>query len=168
MKSHIYWCVIDYTLMVIDYQWLISKNKFPKVTILQVTCFWRFFQKSQLFKWLVLKKLPRVTNFDLSHQEIINMWPWHESSIIYLYNIISQHLSTIFHLFQHFQQNFLLIYLRLSKSFCSILFLWRKVLWLKTCAIHLFHSLLPLQKEWRTNRLNSFVSPFSLTKDSKD
>ena len=39
MKSHIYWCVIDY-------QWLFSKNSFPKVTILQVACFWRFFQKS--------------------------------------------------------------------------------------------------------------------------
>ena len=75
MKTHICWCVIDYTLMVIDYQRLISKNTFPKVTILQVTCFWRFFQKSQLFKWLVLKKLPRVTSFDLSYQEIINMWP---------------------------------------------------------------------------------------------
>jgi len=46
MKSHICWCVIDYTFMVIDYQWLFSKNSFPKVTILQVACFWRFFQKS--------------------------------------------------------------------------------------------------------------------------
>ena len=79
MKSHICWCVIDYTFMVIDYQWLFSKNSFPKVTFLQVTCFWRFFQKSYLFKWLVLKELPRVTSFDLSHQETINMWPWHET-----------------------------------------------------------------------------------------
>ena len=110
---------IDYTLMVIDYQWLISKNTFPKVTILQVTCFWRFFQNSQLFKWLALKKLPRVTSFDLSHQEIINMWPWHEFqkwSIIFessifqsFFNIISQisfnqSFNIFFHLFQHFLQ----------------------------------------------------------------
>ena len=90
MKSHILWCVIDFTITVIDYQWLISKNKLPKVTILKVTCFWRVFQKSQLLKWLVfkrvtifkrwlvLKKLPRVTNFNLSHKMIINIWPWHE------------------------------------------------------------------------------------------
>jgi len=96
MKSHIFWCVIDYTKMVIDYQWLISKNKLPKVTILKVTCFWRVSKESQLLKWivfkrvaifkqwLVLKKLPRVTNFNLSHQMIINMWPWQLiSDIIY-------------------------------------------------------------------------------------
>ena len=81
MKSHICWCVINYTMMVIDYQWLILKNKLPKVTILKVTSFWRFFKESQLLKWLVLKKLPRVTNFNLSHQMIINMWPWHEFQI---------------------------------------------------------------------------------------
>jgi len=67
-----------------------EKINYQKVTILKVTCFWKVFQKSQLLKWLVfkrvtifkmwlfLKKLPRVTNFNLSHQMIINMWPWHE------------------------------------------------------------------------------------------
>jgi len=125
MKSHICWCVIDYTLMVIDYQWLISKNKFPKVTILQVTCFWRFFQKSQLFKWLVLKKLPRVTSFDLIHQEIINMWPWHEFKndlTIYL-SIFSQHHSISFN---SFYKIFWFISLHLSKSFCSNTFFSKK------------------------------------------
>jgi len=43
-------CVIDYTIMVIDYQWLVLKN-----------C-----QESQLLKWLVLKKLPRVTTFKVT------------------------------------------------------------------------------------------------------
>ena len=118
MKSHICWCVIDYTLMVIDYQWLISKNTFPKVIILQVTCFWRFFQKSQLFKWLVLKKLPRVTSFDLSYQEIINMWPWHEfeQSRNVSFNLLSQHHSISFNFFYTI---FWFISLHLSKSFCS-------------------------------------------------
>ena len=112
MKSHICWCVIDYTFMVIDYQWLFSKNSFPKVTFLQVTCFWRFFQKSYLFKWLVLKELPRVTSFDLSHQETINMWPWHEtfeqshSDLSSLSTILSFNLS--FNIFFHFFQNFLI------------------------------------------------------------
>ena len=121
MKSHICWCVIDYTFMVIDYQWLFSKNSFPKVTFLQVTCFWRFFQKSYLFKWLVLKELPRVTSFDLSHQETINMWPWHEtfeqshSDLSSLSTILSFNLS--FNIFFHFFQNFLISSsLHLSKS----------------------------------------------------
>ena len=130
-------------MMVIDYQWLISKNKFPKVTILKVTCFWRFFQKSQLFKWLVfkrvtifkrwlvLKKLPRVTNFNLSHQMIINMWPWHEFHITF------------------FCITFWFISLHLSKSFCSILSLSRKVHWPKTCAILFLHSLISLVKRFK-------------------
>ena len=102
MKSHICWCVIDYTFMVIDYQWLFSKNSFPKVTFLQVTCFWRFFQKSYLFKWLVLKELPRVTSFDLSHQETINMWPWHETkkTISFIF-VISFNHSIFQSIFQH-------------------------------------------------------------------
>jgi len=119
MKSHICWCVINYILMVIDYQWLISKNKFPEVTILQVTCFWRFFQKSQLFKWLFLKKLPRVTNFDLIHQEIINMWPWHKFH--------NNHLS--FNLFSTSSLNiFQSIFQYLSTEFSdSFLFIFQKV-----------------------------------------
>ena len=106
MKSHICWCVIDYTLMVIDYQWLISKNTFPKVTILQVTCLKIFSKVTTFFKWLVLKKLPRVTSFDLSHQEIINMWQWHEFHwiVINLFWINNHQLSIIFEssIFQSF------------------------------------------------------------------
>ena len=102
--------------MVIDYQWLILKNKFPKVTILKVTYFWRFFQKSQLFKWLVFKRvtifkrwlvlriLPRVTNFNLSHQMIINKWPWHEFHIqLRLISFIQK---------THFFHSFLFIFLK--------------------------------------------------------
>ena len=54
--------------------------------------------------------------------------------------------------------------LHLSKSFCSKLSLPRKVFCSKTCAIHLFHSLLPLPKRIRqglTARI-LFVSLFSL------
>ena len=153
MKSHICWCVIDYTLMVIDYQWLISKNEFPKVTILQVTCFWRFFQKSQLFKWLVLKKLPRVTNFDLSHQEIINMWPWHKfhndlsftSSSFNILELIFQYLlSSLSTLWTNLSDLFLFIFL---KVFVEHFLFQENFFDQKLVLLIFFHSLLPLPKE---------------------
>jgi len=89
------------------------------------------------------------------HQSSINnQWSiiYHLSSIIYLsiYLSISSFIS--------FNRSFWIISLHLSKSFCSTLSLPRKVLCSKTCAIHLFHPLLPLPKEQRTNRLKSFVS----------
>ena len=155
--------------MVIDYQWLISKNKFPKVTILKVTCFWRFFQKSLLSKWLVfkrvtifkrwlvLKKLPRVTNFNLSHQEIINMWPWHEFN-----NNLSTSFVTSF--FIELSDLFLFIFL---KVFIQS-FLFQEKFFDKKLVLFFFILFSLCQKNRRTNRLNSFVSLFSLTKDSKD
>ena len=167
MKSHICWCVIDYTFMVIDYQWLFSKNSFPKVIFLQVTCFWRFFQKSYLFKWLVLKELPRVTSFDLSHQETINMWPWHET-FIHLNHLFQINLS-IFS-FMSFNRFFLIHLLFIFlKVFCSKISLSRKVLCSKTCAIHLFHYLLPLPKKIRQGLTAwiLFVSLFSLFQKNK-
>ena len=74
------------------------------------------------------------------------------------FNLLSQHNSTFS---TEFSDSFSL---HLSKSFCSKLSLPRKFLCSKTCDIHIFHSLLPLPKERRTNRLNSFVSLFSLSK----
>ena len=133
------------------FKWLVSKD---------------LFKSHNFFKWLVLNKLPRVTSFDLSHQEIINMWPWHE------FQELSRIINDLSSIFQYLLSSlstdlFDFISLHLSKSFLSTLSLSRKVLCSKTCVIHLFHSLLPLEKERRTNRLNSFVSLFSLTKDSK-
>ena len=77
--------------------------------------------------------------------------------------IISFNLS--FNIFFHFFQNFLVSSsLHLSKSFCSKLSLPRKVLSSKTCAIHLFHSPLPLSKRIRQGLTAwiLFVSLFSL------
>ena len=75
--------------------------------------------------------------------------------IISFRSIISFNLS--FNIFFHFFQNFLISSsLHLSKNFCSKLFLPRKVLCSKTCAIHLFHSLLPLYCSFSFCSLHSF------------
>jgi len=115
--------------------------------------------------------LPRVTNFDLSHQEIINMWPWHEfeNDQSSLSIILSFNLSfNIF--FQFFLQNFSDSFsLHLSKKFCSKLSLPRKVLCSKTCVIHLFNSLLPLPKIIQQGLIAwiIFVSLFSFFQNNK-
>jgi len=153
--------------MIIDYQWQIWKNKLPKVAVLKVTYFWRVFKKSQLLKWLVfkrvtifkrwlvLKKLSKVTNFNLSHQMIINMWPWHEFHIqLRLISFIQKDWFLSF------------ISLHLSKSFCSILSLSRKVHWPKTCAIVFLHLLLSLVKRFK--RLTAWEFFCFLQKISKD
>ena len=152
IKSHICLCVIDYTLMVIDYQWLFSKNSFPKVTFLQVTCFWRFFQKSYLFQWLVFKGIAKSYKF------------WLESSRNYKYmtlawnngNNLNHFFQTYFNIFFHILNTFPI---NLLQSFTSLESLWTssslyqkfsEVFWffqtLKTCAIHPFHSLLPYKR----------------------
>ena len=82
--------------------------------------------------------------------------------------ILSFNLS--FNIFFHFFQNFLISSsLHLSKSFCSKLFIPRKVLCSKTCVIHLFHSLLPLPKRIRQGLTAwiLFVSLFSLFQKHK-
>ena len=79
----------------------------------------------------------------------------------------NQSFNIFFHLFQQ-----IFSYsssLHLSKSFCSKLSLPRKVLCSKTCAIHLFHSLLPLPKRIRQGLTAwiLFVSFFSLFQKKK-
>ena len=81
MKSHIYWCVIDYTMMVIGYQWLILKNKLPKVTILKVTSFLKIFSKeSQLLKVTSLHKSHSSSSIPLGmyffHKGTLLPWQW--------------------------------------------------------------------------------------------
>ena len=139
-----------------------------------MTYFWRFFQKSQLFKWLVfkrviifkrwlvLKKLPIVINFNLSHQEIINMWPWDES-----FNLSLHHLSTSFN---SFYRVFWFIFLHLSKTFLFKHFLFQEKFFVQKLVLYIFFILFShCQNNIRTNRLNSFVSLFSLLpKESKD
>ena len=125
-------------LPVTDFEKYISKSHNSSNDL-----FLKIFQKSQLFKWLVLKKLSRVISFDLSHQEIINMWPWHvfedQSSIFQsVFQYLLASLST------NLSNSFLFIFL---KVFVQTLSLPRKVLCSKTCAIHFLHSLLPLPKE---------------------
>ena len=93
----------------------------------------------------------------------------HQSSLNHLFfNLFQHHLSNIIQylstLSTEFSDSFSL---HLSKSLLSTLFLSRKVLCSKTCVIHLFHSLLPLPKERRTNRLDSFESLFSLYQKNK-
>ena len=164
-----------------------------------MTCFWRFFQKSQLFKWLVfkrvtifkrwqvLKKFPRVTNFNFNRQVIINKWPWHESND-YLSSIF-HHLSSIFQsifrsILQHPSINLSIYFNKFHNKFFtdisnSFLFIFLKVFvqhfffqekfFVQNFVLFIFFIFFFLcQKNRRTNRLNYFVSLFSLTKDSKD
>ena len=90
---------------------------------------------------------------------------WYQSSlsIILFFNLS-------FNIFFHFFQNFLISSsLHLSKSFCSKLYLPRKILCSKTCAIHLLHSLLPLPKRIRQGLTAwiLFVSLFCLFQKNK-
>jgi len=81
-------------------------------------------------------------------------------------SIFQSSLSTSFNSFNRF---FYSSSLHLFKSFCSKLFLSRKVLWSKTCVIHLFHSLLPLPKRIQQGLIAwiLFVSLFSLFQKNK-
>ena len=112
--------------------------------------------------------MPRVTNFDLSHQEIINMWPWDE---------FENNLSSIFQsIFQYLLSSLLILSTNLSDLFLFIFlkvfvqhFLFQEKFFVQKLVLFIFFILFSLcQKNRRTNRLNSFVSLFSLTKDSKD
>ena len=124
--------------------------------------------------------MPRVTSFDFSHQETINMWPWHETysfiSIIFQYFLSSLSTVFLFHLLFIFlkvfvrnflfQEKFFIQKLVLFILFTSSPFAKKNSPW--TNRLNSFCvSLLPFPKEQRTNRLNSFVSPFSLVKEFK-
>jgi len=128
--------------------------------------------------------LPRVTNFDLSYQEIINMWPWH--IFWYLsrnlsFNLLSQHHSTLstdffihllFIFLKVFFQNFFFQEKFFDKKLVIFIFSFSSPFAKKnstrTNRLNSFCvSLLPFPKEQRTNHLNSFVSSFSLIKEFK-
>ena len=130
--------------------------------------------------------MPRVTSFDLSHQEIINMWPWHETFLIILifslsinhpiFSFISFNKFFLIHLLFIFLQVFVQNFLFHEKFFVQklVLFIFSfsspfaKKNLPKTNRLNSFCvSLLPFPKEQRTNRLNSFVSPFSFVKEFK-
>ena len=103
------------------------------------------FQESQLLKWLVLKKLPRVTTFNLVFQEPLNDYKY----------MTMTRISNNWFQFNYSQH--------LSMSFCSILSLSRKVHWPKTCAILLLFSFFLLPKEFKELTVWEFFWFFLLT-----
>jgi len=152
---------------------------------LLVTVLEKFISKSHISSSdLFLKILSKVISFKVisfkgiakSYKFWLESWrnykyvtlAWNNLSSQSSFNSDPSSLSIIlsFNLsFNLFFQNFLVSSsLHLSKSFCSRLSLSRKFLCSKTCAIHLFHSLLPLQKRILQGLISwiLFVSLFSL------
>jgi len=114
-------CVIDYTIMVIDYQWTVLKKKLRVITL------------NMVFSKVITLHLTR-------HEESIKAWLWHTFNI-YIYDIIFHNLSlTIAHCF-FFAKKF-------SKLCFKTLFFLQVEILQKTKVCYLFF-LLPLAKRFK-------------------
>ena len=120
-------CVIDYTFVVIDYQWTVLKKKLRVITLNMV------FSKVITFPMVSLTR----------HEESIKAWLWHtfNTYMIFFQTILFHNLSlTIAHCFFFAK--------KLSKlCFKTLFFCKWKFCRKQKCAI--FSSLLPLDKRFK-------------------
>ena len=144
-------CVIDYTIVVIDYQWIVLKKKLRVITL------------NMIFSKVIT--LPMV--FFTRYEESIKARPWHafykHPKNTYLFQIFSDHCPLFFLCKNSCQKCFL------NFGFKTLFFLQVEILQ-KTKVCYLFF-LLPLTKRiQRTNRLRILLilPPPSEQKISKD